>query len=358
MSLVPVALPIAAGAQFLNKYALVSKIGGGNFGDVWLANDNAVGHTFAIKILKPGMGVVDQLREAQIGHAIQHNNLVHVYQADVLTDGRVVIAMDYFSEGSITTLANPANFLPLPIALRAVIDVLQGLEYLHTRNFFHNDIKPENILRGPRGQAKLGDYGIVGVSPDGRPVPAPAQYIFHTAPETIAGNRIEARTDVFQTGLTLFRLLVGLGELRSRLAMLGKPAYDAAFAAGTLVRDQDFPPHVPRSVVRAIKKAIHPSPTERFQSALEMQRALEKLSFPGHWTVDATGRLVGDNARHSYRFDHVPAAGTSASVAAFKTNKVSGRENRVGAYTIKNLTKGAAEKLVIAFIKAVVEGSV
>jgi serine/threonine protein kinase len=358
MSLPPVASPIAAGALFMNKYTPVNRIGGGSFGEVWLANDNAVGHTFAIKLLRPGVGVVDQLREAKIGHAFNHNNLVRVHQADVLTDGRVVIAMDYLADGSITTLANSENFLPLPFALRAIIDVLQGLEHLHASNFFHNDIKPENILRGPLGQAKLGDYGIVGVSPDGRPVPAPAQYIFHAAPETVAGNGIEARTDVFQTGLTLFRLLVGLGELRSRLASLGKPTYDAALAAGTLVRDQDFPPFIPRAVVRAVKKAIHPSPAERFQSALEMRRALERLSFPGYWTVDATGQLVGEDVRHTYRFDYVTAAGTNASVTAFKTNKASGRETRIGAYTKRNLTKGTAEKLVSAFVKAVVEGRI
>jgi eukaryotic-like serine/threonine-protein kinase len=358
MTLPPIAMPIAAGALFLNKYAPKNRIGAGSFGEVWLANDDALGHPFAIKILRPGLVVVDQLREAQIGHTFNHNNLVRVHQADVLTDGRVVIAMDYLAEGSITTLANPANFLPLPIALRAIIDVLQGLEHLHSSNFFHNDIKPENILRGPHGQAKLGDYGIVGVSLDGGPVPAPAQYIFHAAPETVVGNGIEARTDVFQTGLTLFRLLVGLGELRSRLAKLGKPAYHAALAGGTLVRDQDFPPFIPRAVVRVVKKAIHPSPEQRFQTALEMQRALERLSYPGHWTVDAIGKLVGEDARYTYRFNHVPAAGSNASLVALKTNKASGRQTQIGSYTKRNLTNEAAEKLSHAFIKAVVEQSI
>jgi serine/threonine protein kinase len=62
---------------------------------VWLATDHAVQHRYAIKILKPGVMVATQLREAQIGHAFTHNNLVRVHQADVLTDGRVIIAMDY-----------------------------------------------------------------------------------------------------------------------------------------------------------------------------------------------------------------------------------------------------------------------
>ncbi len=195
---------------------------------MWLATDHAVQHTFAIKILKPGVVVATQLREAQIGHALA-NNLVRVHQADVLTDGRVIIAMDYLPDGPITKRANPANYLELPLAIRAIIDVLQGLEHLHASNFFHNDIKPENILIGPNGQAKLGDYGIVGVSPDGQPVPPPAQYILHAAPETTTGHGIESRTDIFQTGLTFFRLLTGLSALRAKLAAMGGQSYAQAW---------------------------------------------------------------------------------------------------------------------------------
>ena len=101
-----------------------------------------------------------------------------------------------------------------------------------------------------------------------------------------------------------------------------------------------------------------PNPSKRFQSALDMRRALEKLSFPGHWTIDATGRLVGEDARHNYHFDHVSAAGANAWVAAFKTNKVSGRETRVTQFTKRGLSNADANRLAVGFIKAVVEGAV
>ena len=149
--------------MFYNKYSLIRPIGRGSFGTVWLARDQAVNHEFAIKILNAGVGIDQSLQEAQIGHAFTHNNLVRVHQADVAADGKVVIAMDYFPDGAITTLANPGNFLPLPSAFKATIGMLQGLEHLHLHNFFHNDIKPQNILSGPQDQAKLADYGIVGI---------------------------------------------------------------------------------------------------------------------------------------------------------------------------------------------------
>lgn len=356
MSLSPVALPITNGTTFYNKYDLVRPIGRGSFGEVWLATDRAVNHEYAIKILNAGIGIDQRLQEAQVGHAFTHNNLVRVHQADVATDGKVVIAMDYFPDGSITTLANPRNFLPLPTALRTVVDMLQGLEHLHLHNFFHNDVKPQNILRGPQGQAKLADYGIVGISANGAPVQPSSWYVLHAAPETVAGNGIEARTDIFQTGLTLFRLLVGLTALEAKFNTLGDIAYADAIAEGSLITRADFPPFIPNAVCRAVMTSINPDPAKRFQSALDMRRALEKLSFPGHWTVDATGTLYGEDARHTYRFEHTPAAGSAASVAAFKTKRASGRETRISQFSNKNLTKPEANKLVVSFFRAVVEG--
>jgi serine/threonine protein kinase len=144
------------------KYKLQRRIGFGGFGEVWLANDNAVGHDYAIKILKPGMPVHERLREAHIGHSLMHSNLVRVHQADVVSLGGhdlVIIAMDYLPDGAITKLANPSGFLPLPEAIRIGTDIMRGLEYLHGQNFFHNDVKPENVLIGPQAQGMLTDYG-------------------------------------------------------------------------------------------------------------------------------------------------------------------------------------------------------
>lgn len=358
MSLAQIALPITNGTTFYNKYRLMQPIGSGSFGEVWLAKDQAVNHEYAVKILNSGIGIDQRLREAKVGHAFTHNNLVRVHQADVATDGKVVIAMDYFPDGSITTLSNPGNFLPLPTALRTIIDMLQGLEHLHSHNFFHNDVKPQNILRGPHGQAKLADYGIVGISATGAPVQPSSSYILHAAPETVAGNGIEARTDIFQTGLTLFRLLVGLGALEAKFNSLGAAGYADALAKGKLIARSDFPAFIPNAVCRAVLTSIDPDPTKRFQSALEMRRALEKLSFPGHWTLDASGTLIGFDAKHSYRFEHVAAGGANASFAAFKKHSTSGRETRIFQFTQRSLTSAAAMKLGTAFTKAVVEGKV
>ena len=91
--------------------------------------------------------------------------------------------MDYVKRGSSINLANPSGYLALPIALKISRDILQGLEYLHTKNFIHNDIKPENVLIGSDGRGMLTDYGIVGGSQGTLQLQSSLFYKIHAAPE-------------------------------------------------------------------------------------------------------------------------------------------------------------------------------
>jgi len=308
----------------LYKYRLRHRIGGGSFGEVWLAEDQAVGHEYAIKILKPGTSIHYRLREAQIGHVLNHNNVVRVHQADVTRLGQhdyVIIAMDYMPHGPITKLANPSLYLPLHEVIRLGKDILRGLEYLHGHDFFHNDVKPENVLIGPNGQGMLTDYGIVGVTQDGAPVPPPTFYKIHAAPEVLSANAITAQTDVFQMGLTFFRMLVGLDTLRQKFNALGEQAYYKALSDADLISLSDFPAYVPSRLRRIIQKATHPDLAERYQSALVMRRELEKLNYPGYWTVEANGEFVGYNGAYSYRYEQNKKAGNKYEVLALKRSR-------------------------------------
>lgn len=341
------------------KYKLQQRIGFGSFGEVWLANDNAVAHDYAIKILRPGVPVHERLREAHIGHSLTHNNLVRVHQADVVSLGGhdlVIIAMDFMPHGAVTKLANPSGFLPLPEVIRIGTDILRGLEYLHGQNVFHNDVKPENVLIGPQSQGMLTDYGIVGISADGSPVPPPNSYKIHTAPEVVNDDGITAQTDVFQAGMTLFRMLVGLGTLRDKFTRLGEQQYYQAICDATLITALDFPAYVPARLKRIVLKAINPDVSARYVSALEMRRDLEKLNYSGYWTIEPSGSFVGHTATHEYRFEHSKRVGDRYDVAAFKKSKATQRETRVSKFCANGLTRIQSGKHIGHFVKSVVEG--
>ena len=351
-------------AQFLPgtqlyKYKLNHRIGGGSFGEVWLAEDQAIGHTYAIKILKPGTPIHQRLREAHIGHVLDHNNVVRVHQADVTRVGQhdlVIIAMDYMPSGPITRLANPSLYLPFPEVIRLGKDILRGLEYLHGHDFFHNDVKPENVLIGPQDQGMLTDYGIVGITHNGAPVSPPTFYKIHAAPEVIANNAITAQTDIFQTGLTLFRLLVGLDTLRQKFTAIGERAYYAAMARAELISGADFPAYVPARLRRIVLKAIHPDMGKRYSSCLEMRRELERLNYSGYWTVEANGEFVGHNGPYCYRFEQRRRGGNRYDVEAFRRSQATGHETRIRQYCRKDVTNAIAKKKIAKFVKGVVEG--
>ncbi|MBX9601407.1 MAG: serine/threonine protein kinase [Bryobacteraceae bacterium] len=341
------------------KYTLKYRIGTGSFGEVWLATDNAVGHDYAIKILRPGVPVHERLREAHIGHRLVHNNLVRVHQADVVNiagNDLVIIAMDYLPEGSITKLANPSGYIALPEVVRIGIDILRGLEYLHGENFFHNDVKPENVLVGPGRRGMLGDYGIVGISADGSPVPPPNIYKIHCAPEIVRNIGINAQTDVFQAGMTLFRMLVGLGVLRDKFVKLGEANYYQAICDAKLVTAGDFPAWVPSRLRRIVLKALDPNTADRYVSALDMRRDLEKLNYPGYWTVAASGEFVGHSPTAEFRFEQQKSASGKFNVVAFRKSKTSGRETRIAKYSKSGLTGAQSAKYIGRFVQAVVEG--
>jgi len=354
--LVPVVL--TPGAR-LYKYQLIRKIGAGSFGEVWLARDLAVQRDYAVKILQPGVSVDQRLREAQIGNRLAHNNLVYVHQADVVQvfgDHVVILAMDYQPNGSVETLANPAGYLPLPAVLQIARDILQGLEYLHARNFYHNDIKPGNILLGSQQQAMLSDYGITGISSNSAPVMAPSSYVFHRAPEVLATGNIGISSDIFQVGMTLARLLIHLEHLRANWARIGPTQYAQDVASGKLLQAKDFGCHIPAAVRRVILKAVHPDPAQRYSSALEMRRALEKLDYSGYWTVDASGKEVGICKTCEFSYSVSPVPGGKLDVTSIKRNVSSGNTQRLTKFCKRGLTQQQANKIIADFKKFVVTG--
>ena len=344
----------------LYKYQLRRRIGRGSFGAVWLAIDQTVNDEYAIKILEPFTPIDERLREAQIGHLLDHPNVVRVHQADVVSleeQQFVVLAMDYIEGGPVTNRANPWGFLTLHEVVQFGRDILRGLEYLHRNDLIHNDIKPENVLIGPDSRGMLTDYGIVGVSQQGAPVPASMFYSVHAAPEVIARNLISVQSDVYQVGLTLFRMLVGLDALRRKFNELGEQDYYRTVSSSGLVKAAAFPAYVPPRLRRIVQRAAHVQADNRYSSALDMRRELEKLNYPGFWTVTDGGKFLGHNGAYVYRFEQRTAAGGGFDVVAYKKGVSSERETRCLKFCHRNLSKRTAKREIEKFVKAVVDGS-
>ena len=118
----------------------------------------------ALKILEASFEpIAKTLDEARIGNKFNHKNLLPIHYADVYRhNGKTytLISQEFFQNGDITNYLNSNNFLPLPEVLKILQDILFGLEYLHNGGYYHNDIKPANILLDDKRNGVLADYGI------------------------------------------------------------------------------------------------------------------------------------------------------------------------------------------------------
>lgn len=343
------------------KFTLIKKLGG-NFGEVWHANDNSINKEVALKILEPSFETIAKLLdEARIGNKFNHKNLLPIHYADVTTIGSktyTLISQEYYKNGAITNQLNSHNFLPLPKVLKALQEILFGLEYLHNSGFYHNDIKPGNILIDDQNNAVLADYGIAGFSPNITPITPKNSYKVHRAPETAGGAPIiSIHSDIYQVGCTAYRLLNGITHLKNEFYALGSIEYENEKAKGRIPNSKNYQPFVPSRLKTIINKSLNINPEQRYSSALEMRRKLEKLHFPGYWTIDSESKLLGIGQKYLYQFEIEAKPGEVFNLYANKKNKVSGNITKVRDFTKRNMTKKEMEKLHNEFISWVVNNA-
>lgn len=343
------------------KFTLIKKLGG-NFGEVWQAFDNSINKEIALKILEPKFEPIAKLLdEARIGNKFNHKNLLQIYYADVTNIGGcdfTLISQEYHKNGDITNFLNSHNFLPLPQALKVLQDILFGLEYLHNNGFYHNDIKPGNILIDDQNNAVLADYGIAGFSPDVLPIIPKNSYKVHRAPESTGASKvISIHSDIYQVGCTAFRLLNGISNLKNEFISLGEVEYEKRKAIGKIPDISSYEDFVPSRLKTIINKALNVDPSLRFSSALEMRRKLEKLNFAGYWTVDSTSNLIGIGKKYTYSFILETNSANSFNLIASKKNNESGNITKVKDFVRKNLTKTAVVKLRKEYFNWVIENA-
>ena len=341
------------------KYRLERRIGGGNFGEVWTATDLAINAKGAVKILDQDQYTIDErLLEAQIGNRLNHPNVINIKGADVINFNEkniVVISMPYYEKGSVLSRLNGGNFLNLQEFMQCLVDILRGLEYLHENGYFHCDIKPGNILVGDKGEYLLTDYGITSYSPNLESITPRGAYIPHIAPETVEANIYDVRTDIYQLGVTAYRLINGISEIKSEF-IADRDSFQDKVLKGGVISAAKFKAYIPHRIRRAIMKAANIIPEERFQTPLEMRRELEKIRLAGDCTVDCSGNLVLTDGKHTYRYEIVTMRKNCFNLAVFKKSIRTGRETRCNKYCQINLNQRQLDQAVQTLCLDIISG--
>ncbi|AXB43378.1 protein kinase domain-containing protein [Amycolatopsis albispora] len=238
------------------RYRLVSLIGRGAMGAVWLAHDDRLGREVAVKqLLVDGhdtAAVARAVREGRNAGRLRHPNAIAVFDV-VEHDGRPCLVLEYLPSKS---LAATAGLSPREVAAIGA-QLASALAAAHDAGIVHRDIKPDNVLIGEDGTAKITDFGIsraegeAAVTATGVLAGTPA----YLAPEVARGGEADKRSDVYSLGATLYAVLEGeppFGIEDNAIAMLHK------VAGGTIT-----PPRRAGELTGALLWLLHEDPVAR-----------------------------------------------------------------------------------------------
>ncbi|RYJ01309.1 MAG: serine/threonine protein kinase, partial [Actinomycetales bacterium] len=199
-----------------DRYELVSKIGRGGTGDVWLGHDHLLGRDVALKQLglTPGAELPDTARaerEARLSASVRHPSVVAVYDVADDEDGREWLVMELVEGRSLAELIKESGPIPQHRLTPLVRDIVDGLAAAHTAGIVHRDVKPSNVLLTPEGLPKLTDFGVARTITDtaltstGIVTGSPG----YLAPEVAEGSSATHASDVWSLGATVFHAATG-----------------------------------------------------------------------------------------------------------------------------------------------------
>jgi eukaryotic-like serine/threonine-protein kinase len=215
------------------RYRLISEVGRGAMGVVWLARDERLGRTVAVKELRAGVGLsstqmeqsyLRARREARIAASLNHPHAVAIYDV-VEQEERPYLVMEYVPSRSLAEVLRERTTLEPAEVAEIGAQLASALVAAHEAGIVHRDIKPGNILLAETGEAKLTDFGIsraigdVTVTGTGEMLGTPAYF----APEVAQGHSASAASDVFSLGATLYAAVEGeppFGTGPSAIALL------------------------------------------------------------------------------------------------------------------------------------------
>ena len=319
----------------IRKFKIVDFIGNGNFGFVFQAFDPLLSADRALKLIKvPDPDeFVAAVNEAQTLELCRHTHIVDVKEVDVAVyEGTpcVYIAMEYLAKGSIQKhLEN--RFISINESLRIMSESLLGLEHAHNNGVLHRDIKPGNILFGDNGEAKLSDFGL---ALDYHLYPSDTfGYLPHKPLEVIDGDPMDRLTDIYATGMTLYRLINNIDEL------------DFSFSSEAEWRnavkrnkypDRNYLLHIPRRIKTIVNRSINNDRDKRFQTASDFRQTLEQAFLPIDWRPLSADHWVGTGSGNTYEL--IKTSKRTGWTIDFKKNK-----RRITANCLQNLADGDVE---------------
>ena len=256
------------GKMLDNRYEILERIGTGGMAIVYKAKCHRLNRLVAIKILKSDLA---QNEESQAVAQLSHPNIVSVY--DVSRGGDMeYIVMELIDGITLKQYMEKRGQLNWRESLHFITQIMRGLSHAHSRGIIHRDIKPQNIMVLRDGSVKVADFGIACLADSAQTLTQEALGSVHyISPEQARGDRPDARSDIYSSGVVLYEMLTG------RLPFEGESAVSVAIQhlSSIPLAPREINPDIPEQLELICMKAMAPDLEHRYQSADAMIADLE-----------------------------------------------------------------------------------
>jgi serine/threonine protein kinase/tetratricopeptide (TPR) repeat protein len=265
--------------QQVAHYKILERVGEGGMGVVYKARDTRLGRIVALKFFRPDL-VADGdsrsrvIREARAASALDHPSICTIHGIDEADEGQLFICMGYCEGKTLRDRMRDPGFGPAE-RLDTAIQIAEGLAHAHQHGIVHRDVKPENVMIGENGRARITDFGLAKLIGQTTVLKtgAVAGTLFYMSPEQVKGGTIDGRSDVWSLGAMLYEL------------MAGRPPHAGEYEAAVLysiANERPVPPSrirpgVSPELERVTLKALEKRPEDRYQSMEEMVEDLYSI---------------------------------------------------------------------------------
>jgi eukaryotic-like serine/threonine-protein kinase len=250
--------------QSVGKYQILSNLGSGGFGTVFLAKDAWIDKKVAIKVPHRQSGAEEEmLQEPRLLAALDHQNIVGILTAERV-DGVFFIVMEYIKGESLEAVLDREKSLDVARALAYAVQILQGVDHAHQAQILHRDLRPANVLVSESGIVKVADFGtsrLLEKSHATTVIGSPP----YMAPEQFQGRAVLA-SDIYSVGVMLYQMLTGTLPYFSP-----NPAQiERLVAQGRCTPPKIRNNQIPREISDIVMKSLAPEVSERYQRASEL----------------------------------------------------------------------------------------
>ena len=251
--------------QTLGKYRILSLLGSGGFGTVYLAEDTWIDKKVAIKIPhRQNLDFGELLREPRLLASVNHPNIVAITTAEK-QDNLFFIVMEYVPGETLETIIGREGPLDITRALDYTVQICNAIDHAHRQGVIHRDLRPANVLVSEQGVCKVADFGtsrFLEIAAHGTTVIGSPPYM---APEQFQGKAVFA-SDVYSLGITLYQMLTGVLPYDAPA-----PSDLDKLLSGELVSPPRLRnPSIPKRLNDIVMRAMAPDLTARYQRAADL----------------------------------------------------------------------------------------